>query len=336
MQVVNAEISNKLANMSFVCSLLVVLVHIWHPKVGSASWWIYELTSFREIAVPFFFCASGYLMAGHIGESDWWRKEFSKRVRSLIVPYFVWSLLWKGRPGMLGPSISHPVSRMLVDWVNLYTLFGWNPFLPPDPEHLWYLRSLVLVVAASPILVRFLKWKPYMVLGIALLNVFFYRGNTYDTWGYLIDRTFACGFLFYFLLGVALRQEYIKIRFSVKPVFTFMFAILLWLIFHALAVTAAGKSVQLPLTQLSTLVWLYGFWQIMPSVSWPKGLTSLAFPIYLSHWTFVILFVNTFFSNATPLTLIIKATVAVAGSLIVAYGLREIFRGNSKFLFGGR
>ena len=44
--------------MGFVCSLLVVLIHIWHPKTGSASWWIYELTSFREIAVPYFFVAS--------------------------------------------------------------------------------------------------------------------------------------------------------------------------------------------------------------------------------------------------------------------------------------
>ena len=334
MQVVDIKISNKLRNMSFVCSLLVVLVHIWHPRQGTASWWIYELTSFREIAVPYFFFASGYFLAGHIGESNWWHKALVQRVRSLLVPYLIWSVLWVVAV-FVCCLVFYDVSY-ISKWVDFSDLFGWNPFRPPSPEHLWYLRSLMILIVISPLLVKILRWRPLLILGIALLNIFFYRGNTYNTLGYLIDRTLAAGFLFYFLLGMSLRLELIRVKLSVKTPVAIGVAIAIWGVSHVFVATGCLRVAQLALVQMSTLLWLYCFWRLMPSVEWPSGLTSLSFPIYLTHWVFVQLVVNTFFSNATPSALVLKATVALVGSFFVAVLLKKILNGYSKWFFGGR
>ena len=39
-----------------------------------------------QCAVPFFFIASGFFLAGHMCETDWWNRECKKRVRMLLVP----------------------------------------------------------------------------------------------------------------------------------------------------------------------------------------------------------------------------------------------------------
>lgn len=335
MQVVDTKLSNKIRNMGFVCSLLVVLIHIWHPQTGSASWWIYELTSFREIAVPYFFVASGYLLAGHVGESDWWHRALRQRVYSLLIPYFIWSVLW-----VAAVFFCH----LLVDWewskhLNLTDLFGLNPFRPPAPEHLWYLRSLMFLVVISPVLVKILKWKPFLILGIALVNIFFYRGNAYGTYGYLVDRTMAAGFVFYFLLGLTLRLEVVKITSlpKIKISVAICVAVVLWIASHIIAVSSGRlTSMVLPLTQMTTLLCLYACWLLIPSIEWPQWLTSLAFPIYLSHWTFIQLGVNKIFSNATPISLLMKITVALTGSVVFAMVIKKILNGYSKWFFGGR
>ena len=43
-----------------------------------------------KIAVPFFFLASGYFLAGHLDEDGWYGRKVKKRVFSLVIPLLLW------------------------------------------------------------------------------------------------------------------------------------------------------------------------------------------------------------------------------------------------------
>lgn len=83
---VGKALSAKMANMSFVCAVLVVFMHVGSlVPAGSFPWFFIE--PFHEIlgdmAVPYFFMASGFFLAGHMEEPEWYPWEMKKRFRSL-------------------------------------------------------------------------------------------------------------------------------------------------------------------------------------------------------------------------------------------------------------
>lgn len=82
--------------MGVVCACLVVFIHVMvEPSAGTAEWWVYHLfkRGVCNIAVPFFFAAAGYFLAGHCRETGWWARETRKRMRTLLAPYCAWVLL---------------------------------------------------------------------------------------------------------------------------------------------------------------------------------------------------------------------------------------------------
>ena len=87
MEPVSEELSCKFKNMAIVCAILVVFIHIPLGRLESGSvLWVFDMLvrwGIAQIAVPFFFVASGYFLAGHIGEDGWWKREILKRIRAL-------------------------------------------------------------------------------------------------------------------------------------------------------------------------------------------------------------------------------------------------------------
>lgn len=68
---VGKNLSAKMVNMSFVCAALVVSTHVGSPTpVGSFPWFFIEPLHeiLGDMAVPYFFMASGFFLAGHMGE----------------------------------------------------------------------------------------------------------------------------------------------------------------------------------------------------------------------------------------------------------------------------
>ena len=92
----NGLISAKVANMSFVCALLVVLIHTTVRADSASSLWWFKSVG-REfvckIGVPFFFVASGYYLAAHWQDARWYGREIRKRVRTLLVPFVCLAML---------------------------------------------------------------------------------------------------------------------------------------------------------------------------------------------------------------------------------------------------
>ena len=61
--------SNKFRNMSILCALFVVIIHL-RPQFaeGTVGWWVREIleNGVCESAVPFFFLTSGFFICAKI------------------------------------------------------------------------------------------------------------------------------------------------------------------------------------------------------------------------------------------------------------------------------
>lgn len=354
MQQISSVTSQKFVNLSFFCALLVVAIHVRYPReVASAAWWVYAATSFRTVAVPFFFLISGYLLAGHIGEPDWWKRENKKRISSLLIPYASWSVLWLAflvvrriiENLLAGKAVCGGVFGLFGD----HTLFGLDLFNHPQMDNLWYLRSLMLFVLFSPILNWLLERHLKITLLLAFVKLLLYRGDSFGTWFYFFDRLLSLGFIFYFLLGMALRKSLITVPRRHYTTLAGGMALVLWCV--TTEMRAGGDPCLMPLSikfiagrleAITTLLWMYFFWMIIPSRPIPRLLAKTSFGIYLVHWFVLAGLWNHIMGHVMGsgpigvVELLLSLSVGIVGSLIVVIGMQFSMPRIASFLFGGR
>ena len=86
---VTKGLSRKIANMSFICAILVVSVHVQRPLDSPfISHWIADGIS--GIAIPFFFITSGFFLVGHVDQGGgWWKRAVGRRFWTLMVPFLL-------------------------------------------------------------------------------------------------------------------------------------------------------------------------------------------------------------------------------------------------------
>lgn len=301
---ISERLSHKLANMSFVGSLLVVAIHIEIPdQVGSLPWWCVQLLRFvlGPVAVPFFFTASGFFLAGHVGEAGWYAREMRKRLKSLLIPYLAWLALFTvylipimlaanmrgGRPLATGIGLPSPIS-----------VFGLDLAKYPAIPAFWYLRHLMFLCAASPLLAWALgKWR---CKAVALAFVYMVLHEMFvefarQRWGLFQHPWMLNPYgVFYFLAGMAWRLG----MFSVIPSHTRRFAVMLGILVFCAKVGCLVRgavekdiSFALGLREWWNLVWnvplVFCVWSLIPATPWPRLLVKNAFPIYVAHVFFL-------------------------------------------------
>ena len=91
------QLSRKFANMSLLCAILVVSIHIGRgTEIGSGAWYFSQVVSsgIAGIAIPFFFFASGFFVAVHSDEPGWYGVALRKRCRTLLIPYLLWNIIY--------------------------------------------------------------------------------------------------------------------------------------------------------------------------------------------------------------------------------------------------
>lgn len=348
---IEPKISRKLANMSFLCALLVLIIHCPDASAGNngilkvAFKWVIPGAA-KCIANSFFFCAAGFLLGGHILENGWYWREVGKRIKSLLVPYVVLNLLWFGCMALyqhgqirFGEAAPHPLC-----WYDVLIALGLGSFANPIIGPLWFVRNLLLLVLTIPLFAFIIRrsrvYAFSLCAGVCAACMWCGLTSTGGDWLF-VYKPFA---LLYFLLGISLRLYGL-------PIIKREYALVLLAV--ALGIKATiNLTYDMDNTTLQGLTWILDFlarpaimlgvWTLIPDDLWPKLLTGNAFSIYALHGPFVHMsfiiagkfgchdaFFGNFFCSAIFVVLL----------LIVTIGIATIARRNAwsaQLLLGGR
>lgn len=178
----NPYLSHKIRYISFFAMIMVVFLHSYNIdlKQGLTSlnlgkdfnWFLQNFISngITRIAVPIFFCISGYLFINNANPtiSDF-KVKVKKRINTLLIPFLFWSIF-----GILFYLLlqSLPYSHQFFTkkLIRNYTVLEWLDaiFLNPIPYQLWFLRDLIIMVILSPV-IYFLVKKLHVFYLIAIL-----------------------------------------------------------------------------------------------------------------------------------------------------------------------
>lgn len=354
------SISQKLANMGFVCALFVVSIHVVYKQEvtpADAQWWVAALLAdgISHIAVPFFFVVAGFLLGGHVTEPGWWVREIRKRIRSLVLPFFAWSILFAifflGSTVIANVLSGVPLSRNIPEY---WWWSFWNFGILESPPYnvLWFIRTLFVFILLSAPLVWVMQKGRIWLSGLTLILLVAYLWTLpfpqkegispvefiFGWMGILSTRS-----LFAFFLGLFLRLHPIQ----KKPSTWICWLILLLGLgcFCLRRVCLDWETSRWLTGSLDAVgIWLslYATWYLMTARPWPKFITSLAFPLFLVH-PFVIIALGIMMRwlqalpTLTPCASYLSRTafvIMISVGIIIPF--RHAFPKLSAFLFGGR
>lgn len=162
---VDAALSAKLRALAPIGILMVVVGHSpsfrdpaapSERSVGYATVEFLFADALPRIVVMMFFAVSGFLLfTGHDGSGATHARKIGSRLRSLLVPYVVWSALSMGVYALLQALpwtsgwFTNPARRIVGRPLpDLLLVFAFDPIA----YQLWFLRDLLILALLSPLL----------------------------------------------------------------------------------------------------------------------------------------------------------------------------------------
>lgn len=185
--------SRKIARLSIVCAILVVYLHSYSKELsasmpGALIWWVQDFVSqgISRVAVPFFFVVSGFLLFKDFPEDGmsvqyWWLGKLRKRLKTLCVPYFAWSLL-----GLCSTYIMTRFASTQIYSYDVASPTWWLEVLgittpPKFMFHLWFIKTILLFFVFSPLIAAIVFRMPKTMLSLLFLCSVFRCGYHGDS-----------------------------------------------------------------------------------------------------------------------------------------------------------
>ena len=355
---VDQQLSIKIGNASFFAACMVVFIHAPHRflshDIGSAIEYFLVEGVFR-CAVPFFFVVSGFFLAHHFDEYGWYKREICKRCKSLLVPYFIWSLVFGFVFAVLTLSSNHARGLSLFNGFETFSLvkvFGLAPVVDPLSVQLWYLRFLFTAVLVSPIFWFFLRrgigfcflMLTLLFIGNCILPGSIPRSDTHT----FFRHFFVFNGFFYIFLGMMIFRfaEKSSLRLTWNKCLACAICGLVLVLWNAITFYLGHENLlrQSIVSTCANLLFMIAFWTVVSDRQKTTclNLSSLSFPIYLIHYS-VVFFVSKIFTliagTSADLHLvryIVTGTVSLILSFYVSRFLRLCVPGSKSILFGGR
>ena len=346
---ISDAISAKIANMGIFCALLVLFIHLPHG-IGKNSIYVYFSHGWGKIAVPFFFTASGYLLAGHIGEDKWYRNAIFKRFFSLYIPMVIWCVfyfIWK--------NIMLPVSANIFSGRSLFTnvnidigfetvlrLLALHPFKEPYLGGLWFIRVLLIMVMFSPLMIKVVSPLSIILLH-CVIGLIHPDHDIYCTplIFMLQEGFFPLLWATYFMLGLYLR----KANIDLNPMGRFRIGgglFIIGLLLLLLRGNPYGSLWQRRMTWLFIPWLMAGTWLLCPTKRLPNFLLKASFAVYLIHMfaiLFFMLVLRRIFGEfeINEWLYVALGLLCFAACVLIDYIARRFFPEKlHKLLFGGR
>ena len=174
----NKETSNKIYYVTFFMAILVIALHSSFASYldKDAAGYIFSFTiqksifTFADAAVPTFFTISGYLLFNNYILKDY-PKMLLKKLFSLVIPYFIWSVFGFLFSRIIVPLIKQETLELTFQSVALDILLA-NGCL-----QIWFIRPRVVFCICSPLLYflfKYLKkWSIFIPITLFIINIFF-------------------------------------------------------------------------------------------------------------------------------------------------------------------
>lgn len=337
---ISSRMSAKFSNMAVICAFFVVCLHALEPDLQNSTGWffVHFVKILAKVSVPFFFIASGFFLAGHCDEDGWWRREVRKRVRTVLLPFFIWGAIWWGYHvvmGIISDLIAdRSIGSLFEEQFSFMKFVQWSGIdfsRQPLYSVTWYLRSLFLYVILSPIILYGLKkTEGWMLPPLVLV----------DHWGFCVSQYCPVNLvsgMTWFALGLAFRHGILAIP-SLSKNKCFIVTVLVGLIIGA-QVWIDQRQMELPFSLLGVTIPLsFGvLWSITPTGLFPVWLVAVSMPVYLLHTFMYSAFrILTRHTGNSLIWIALEVLFSYMASLAVANIVRCKFKKTYSALFGGR
>lgn len=206
----NKELSNKIYYLTFILAILVVCLHCsfinyLNPELGGYNFAYIThrtLMTIGDSTVPTFFVISGYLLFSKF-TLDNYPHMLLKKVFSLVIPYFIWSVLGFISIKIVYPLMNNEALELSFQSVSLDIL------LANGCPQIWFVRPLLVYFIASPLLYfifKYLKkWSIFIPVSLFIVYIFFRP----DYFGLLfwIPLFFTGSYLAYFKINIFNRYK---------------------------------------------------------------------------------------------------------------------------------